>query len=286
MRTKNFFKGLAVAAIALVGAFATSCSEENLNVNATGTPVVLPDGKATVVITVVDLGDMGVGATVKYSEVKDVTTGSHTFACPSFTGSDEYVIPADQSITVPALEKGQFLSIPVTFYVVKFTSTYATIAETEVTDWSSYTDGSEVVSTKDYKNESNYGVEYTLTCEDATGWVSYEEVATARATSENEIINSYVKSLIGLEESEWNQTYEFILAPWAQTKVTKSCEYYTVRKSFTYGETTKTYTLKNISSNWLEIDEPTAIEGHAHAYDHYQEHGFDMNAGGGVSESI
>lgn len=286
MRTKNFFKGLAVAAVALVGAFATSCSEENLNVNATGTPVVLPDGKATVVITVVDLGDMGVGATVKYSEVKDVTTGSHTFACPSFTGSDEYVIPADQSITVPALEKGQFLSIPVTFYVVKFTSAYANIIETN--------EGAEeygvidVVTTKDYKNEANYGEEYFITLNNEIGYVSYEGVATARVTTESDIIESYVKSLMGMTLDRWQPTeeYSFILAPWSQTKVTKYSESHIWKISYTYGETTKTYKMKDVVGNWLEIDEPTAIEGHAHAYDHYQEHGFDMNAGGGVSESI
>ena len=92
MRTKNFFKGLAVAAVALVGVFATSCSEEELNLNGTinGTPVdpytptELPDGVAYAAISVVDLGDLGLGSKVLYTGIKDVTGLDGTeIECPS-----------------------------------------------------------------------------------------------------------------------------------------------------------------------------------------------------------
>ena len=134
MRTKNFFKGLAVAAVALVGVFATSCSEEELNLNGTingspvdpVTPTELPDGVAYAAISVVDLGDLGLGSQVLTTEMKDVTALDGTeIECPDFDGMEDYVIPAAQKISVPTLQKGQSVTIPMTFYVVKTTSAFA-----------------------------------------------------------------------------------------------------------------------------------------------------------------
>lgn len=136
MRTKNFFKGLAVAAVALVGVFATSCSEEELNLNGTingspvdpVTPTELPDGVAYAAISVVDLGDMGLGSQVLTTATKDVTGLDGTeIECPDFDGMENYVIPAAQKISVPTLQKGQSVTIPMTFYVVKTTSAFAQV---------------------------------------------------------------------------------------------------------------------------------------------------------------
>jgi hypothetical protein len=138
MRTKNFFKGLAVAAVAFVGVFATSCSEEDLYLNGAvnGTDVIvpLPDAKAYAAISVVDLGDMGLGSKVLTTEMKDVTTLNGTeIECPDFPGMEEYIIPAAQKINVPTLSQGQIVTIPMTFYVVKTTSAFAHV-EWDVND--------------------------------------------------------------------------------------------------------------------------------------------------------
>ena len=176
MRTKNFFKGLAVAAVALVGVFATSCSEEELNLNGTinGTPVdpytptELPDGVAYAAISVVDLGDLGLGSKVLYTETKDVTALNGTeIECPDFDGMEEYVIPAAQKISVPTLSKGQSVTIPMTFYVVKTTSAFAHVEWDidDAKDWGWTEEGTPYVYSEetwkgteeeDLQNLSNY----------------------------------------------------------------------------------------------------------------------------------
>lgn len=174
MRTKNFFKGLAVAAVALVGVFATSCSEEELNFNGkpstpvTPDPVVLPDGVAYAAISVVDLGDLGLGSKVLYTETKDVTALNGTeIECPDFDGMEEYVIPAAQKINVPTLSKCQTITIPMTFYVVKTTSAFAKVEWDieDAKDWGWTEEGTPYVYSEetwkgteeeDLQNLSNY----------------------------------------------------------------------------------------------------------------------------------
>lgn len=184
MRTKNFFKGLAVAAVALVGVFATSCSEEELNLNGkpgtpvTPDPVVLPDGVAYAAISVVDLGDLGLGSQVLTTEMKDVTALNGTeIECPDFDGMEEYVIPAAQKISVPTLQKGQSVTIPMTFYVVKTTSAFAQVEWdiNDAKDWGWTEEGAPYVYSEetwkgteeeDLQNYSNYwkkvSVEYNV----------------------------------------------------------------------------------------------------------------------------
>lgn len=185
MRTKNFFKGLAVAAVALVGVFATSCSEEELNFNGTpSTPqeqtphTQLPAGAAYAAISVVDLGDMGLGSKVLYTETKDVTALNGTeIECPDFEGMEEYVIPAAQKISVPTLSAGQTVTIPMTFYVVKTTSAFAQVEWdiNDAKDWGWTEEGAPYVYSEetwkgteeeDLQNYSNYwkkvSVEYNV----------------------------------------------------------------------------------------------------------------------------
>ena len=174
MRTRNFFKGLAVAAVALVGVFATSCSEEELNFNGTPStpvtpdPVVLPDGVAYAAISVVDLGDLGLGSKVLYTEMKDVTGLDGTeIECPDFDGMEEYVIPAAQKISVLTLQKGQSVTIPMTFYVVKTESAFAQVEWDidDAKDWGWTEEGTPYVYSEetwlgteeeDLQNLSNY----------------------------------------------------------------------------------------------------------------------------------
>lgn len=172
MRTKNFFKGLAVAAVAFVGVFATSCSEEDLYLNGAvnGTDVIvpLPDAKAYAAISVVDLGDMGLGSKVLATEMKDVTTLNGTeIECPDFPGMEEYIIPAAQKINVPTLSQGQIVTIPMTFYVVKTTSAFAHVEwdVNDAKDWGWTEEGTPYVYSvetwkgteeEDLQNLSNY----------------------------------------------------------------------------------------------------------------------------------
>ena len=176
MRTKNFFKGLAVAAVALVGVFATSCSEEELNLNGTingspvdpVTPTELPDGVAYAAISVVDLGDLGLGSKVLYTGTKDVTGLDGTeIECPDFDDMEEYVIPAAQKISVPTLLKGQSVTIPMTFYVVKTESAFAHVEWdiNKAKDWGWTEEGTPYVYSEeiwkgteeeDLQNLSNY----------------------------------------------------------------------------------------------------------------------------------
>ena len=179
MRTKNFFKGLAVAAVALVGVFATSCSEEELNFNGTPStpvtpdPVVLPDGVAYAAISVVDLGDMGLGSKVLTTEMKDVTGLDGTeIECPDFDGMENYVIPAAQKISVPTpLSAGQTVTIPMTFYVVKTESAFAHV------EW-------------DYENPKSWG--WT---EEGTPYVYSEEIWKGTEEEDLQNLSNYWKDI-------------------------------------------------------------------------------------------
>lgn len=129
MKKTNFWKGLAFAAVALFGVFATSCSEEELKIQG-GTidiPQVpeLANPVASLAITVLDFENTEV---VKY-EVKDISDKigqSFSLACPAIDG---YTIANDVTITVPSIQKGQAIVIPVTFYVVPLGSAIQDIVD-------------------------------------------------------------------------------------------------------------------------------------------------------------
>ena len=118
MKKTIFWKGLAFAAVALFGVFATSCSEEELKIQ--GGTIEIPEVPelaepvASVAITVLDFENTEV---VKY-EVRDISDKigqSFALSCPTIAG---YTVANDVTITVPSIQKGQAIVIPVTFYVV------------------------------------------------------------------------------------------------------------------------------------------------------------------------
>lgn len=125
----NFWKGLAFAAVALFGVFATSCSEEELKIQ--GGTIEIPqvpelaNPVASLAITVLDFENTEV---VKY-EVKDISDKigqSFSLACPAIDG---YTIANNVTITVPSIQKGQAIVIPVTFYVVPLGSAIQDIVD-------------------------------------------------------------------------------------------------------------------------------------------------------------
>ena len=115
MKKTNFWKGLALAAVALVGVYTTSCSEEELKIQG-GTIEVpeLAEPVANLAITVLDFENSEV---LKY-EVKNINDQigkEFSFPCPEIPG---YTVAEAVKINVPAIGKGQAIVIPVTFYVV------------------------------------------------------------------------------------------------------------------------------------------------------------------------
>ena len=129
MKKTNFWKGLAFAAVALFGVFATSCSEEELKIQ--GGTIEIPEVPelaapvASLAITVLDFENTEV---IKY-EVKDISNKigqSFELECPAIDG---YTVANKVTITVPAIQKGQAIVIPVTFYVVPLGSAIQDIVD-------------------------------------------------------------------------------------------------------------------------------------------------------------
>lgn len=127
MKKANFWKGLALAAVALVSVFSTSCSEEELNINGVEIPEqVLPAAKASVSISVVDLEVGQIIGKVKNIDATSAIGSSITVQCPV---NDGYTTAKDIVVEIPAIEKGQSVVIPVTFYVVTLESAFAGLME-------------------------------------------------------------------------------------------------------------------------------------------------------------
>ena len=122
MKKTNFLKGLAMAAIALVSVFTTSCSEEELSIK--GTEVKIPElaaAKVQLAISVVDLENSKTLA----QTIEDVTAKmgtTYSVACPNFAEKSQYTTTKNIEVQVPTIEKGQAVIIPVTFYVVSLNS--------------------------------------------------------------------------------------------------------------------------------------------------------------------
>jgi len=113
MKKTNFLKGLALAAVALVSGFATSCSEEELSIK--NNPVELPAASASVSISVVDLEEGKLVGSVTTIDATASIGGTLTVECPANAG---YTTAAPVAVSIPALQKGQSVNVPVTFYVV------------------------------------------------------------------------------------------------------------------------------------------------------------------------
>lgn len=115
MKKTNFLKGLAMAAIALVSVFTTSCSEEELSIK--GSTVTIPELAAPVATVSVSVVDFEKGALLQTTNVNasENIGGTLTVNCPSLDG---FTTAKSVTITIPNIAKGQAIVIPVTFYVV------------------------------------------------------------------------------------------------------------------------------------------------------------------------
>ena len=319
MRTKNFFKSLAVAAVALVGVFATSCSEEDLQISNKpvnpSEPTELPDGVAYYVASVVDLGDLGTSAKILATKVEKVSTGEVSVECPDFEGKEEYIIPAAQKINVPTLVKGQTLSIPLTFYVVKTTSAFADVKfdPNDAIDWGNnpetgdfYTYSTKLYSgneqqadatyDEDLKNVTDYwksiSFRYSIPLAYFTQALNYSTTnpfARVAETTAEEIIKAYIENMIS--DPEMNPTDERYLMTAGPVEVYSygyvdvNVVTYSSHPTYAveYNGETIYVTLEQITYKSAYISEQKALPGHEHANSHSHSHGGYPNAGGGVT---
>lgn len=131
MKKTNFWKGLAFAAVALVGVFTTSCSEEELKING-GTidipEVTVPELANPVASLAVTVLDFENGDVLSYT-LTDISTKINQEYTVSMTPIDGYTVANDITIKVPNIQKGQAVVIPVTFYVVPLGSAIQDIVD-------------------------------------------------------------------------------------------------------------------------------------------------------------
>lgn len=129
MKKNYFLKVLALAVVAMISTFAISCSEEDLSIN--GGDVDFPEIPelakpiASLAISVVDFNN---GETLQY-EIKDVSSSigqTITIPCPTIEG---YTTANNINVAVPAIEKGQAIVIPVTFYVANINTEFQKILD-------------------------------------------------------------------------------------------------------------------------------------------------------------
>lgn len=298
MRTKNFFKGLAVAAVTLMGVFATSCSEEELNIKTESdyNKVIEVAPKVQVTINVIDLGDAGVGSTVLQSTVEDATASmgsTKTYSCPAIDG---YTVAADQTISIPTLENGQAAFLTVNFFIVKFTSVLSQVESEDIT-WEEL-DHTEIVadeyitldgedSDKNWTNPSIYQKEITsFTYKFTSGY--FEKTSARAATTNNDIIDAYWKNFITGSQKEsvgmgWPES--ITLDAYAKLVVEVEKTKYNRIIKVTYGDTTVKKTCVEYEGVYFTLTQE-AMSSHAHEYNHYQthgQHGTGDNAGGGIT---
>jgi len=115
MKKTNFMMAFALAAVTL---FATSCSEESLDItqgSINQETIVLPDPTASISVSVVDLEGGKLVGGVTTVKATDFIGKTMTVECPANEG---YTTAAAVEVAVPELAKGQSINIPVTFYVV------------------------------------------------------------------------------------------------------------------------------------------------------------------------
>ena len=115
MKKNIFLKGLTFAFAAMVSFFATSCNEEELNIN--GGEVEIPELAAPVASLAMTVLDFEHGEVLKYEviNISEYIGGNYVAKCPVIEG---YTTAKDINVAVPTISKGQAVVIPVTFYVV------------------------------------------------------------------------------------------------------------------------------------------------------------------------
>ena len=302
MKKTNFWKGLTMAAVALVSVFATSCSEEEIKINGGDVDVdvptiTLPDAKAIISITVVDLE---AGKTVGVVQTKDVTSAigsSYTVECPENEG---YTTANDITVQIPSIEKGQTIVIPVTFYVVTLDSAFEDLIE-ESTVEETVLEGEEniLTNTLTFINKNGWvdGVytnteanEVTSTAVFGNYFTGYNYIAvSSRATEHQTSIEELMAHGLVFEVGEYEEevtipgysiyTLEPIVQEIRISEIVlkdKSGEVIFKATAKKAGAVTINGSATSIKHDAPGHDEPGHDDGHGHG------HGNSNNAGGGT----
>ena len=268
---------MALAAVAFVSVFATSCSEEDLNVN-NGFDFELPAPTASVSVSVINIADFSAVGSVTTINATDKIGSTITVACPA---NDGYTTAKSVEVAIPAISKGQSVNVPVTFYVVKIESALAEILENlKVVEGSEKKADDQSVaveaSEEDLTNDSDHAVNRTIKVKVDSG-LEYVGLA-ARATND---LYSIMKEL---KFNKVEKTFKLTIP--AHTKATLKIVQSYITKNVTtkYNGVEDTFTVKeakgvvaSASFDWLPGHEGHGHDGHGH--------GNDANAGGGIVDA-
>ena len=277
MKKTSFMKGLTMAAVAMVCAFTTSCSEEELRVN--GSDIQLPAASASLTISVVDLERSEV-LSVKTSDVTASMGSDYTVECPEITG---YTTANAVTVNIPKVAAGQAINVPVTFYVVKLTSAYAEILETleAVAGTKKFIDpevGTADNDAEDFINKTAYDKKVTAKFTYKSGREYYVVSESKAANTIAGILGEMMKFTTKTAKLDW------IIAPWSQAAVKASQKFFTEKYTATYQGEEEEFLLVTASDLLVEVAF-SVIPGYEHDFTHNNHghgHGDNGNAGGGI----
>lgn len=302
MKKTNFLKGLALAAVVLVGGFATSCSEEELQIN--GSDITLPAASASVSISVVDLETGTLVGGITTQDATSAIGSTLTVECPANAG---YTTAAPITVSIPALQKGQSVNVPVTFYVVTLESALAewmkgkyygmeqvgepietelsTSAFVNANGWVNgvYTNDTDedLTPAPTFKFKRAFGWEYVSEIEEETEEGS-DVIASSRAAE-----TTVVDLLKSHKFTEGNSGLDFDIDAMSIFTVKSLTQYYNNVIMTWYdketGEEVLKYNAKYAGDVWPEtVQEGIGHDGHDGHNGHG--HGDNNNAGGGIGE--
>ena len=276
MKKTIFLKGLAMAAIALVSVFTTSCSEEELSIKG-AEPVKPAPAVVQLAINVVDLDNSKTLA----QKMEDVTTKmgtTYSVACPDFAGKDQYTTTENINVQVPTISEGQAVVIPVTFYVVHLNSALkdamenaAPVADnsvpSKVKEPEATATGSLPIENNVITNEGDENV----TVQVSIPYVSGYEYRTSSKSIADDFQNLKFTNLI------WKQ--DVIVPAGHMVEIVATQEIVPVILKVVVGEEVVEVPLWEAKE--LVVKTPATSIGHGHDHDHGHGNG---NAGGGEGQ--
>ena len=287
MKKVNCFKVMS-AVLAFSAMTLESCSEEKMTINGSDVNMPefkLPDAKATVSVTVVDV-ETGKVLGVTSKEVTPGTTV--TVECPAY---EDYIVAQPVNVEIPALVAGQVAVVPVTFFVASEGSAAVAILEqinednlVEVAE-AEASKSSEVVT-----NESNKIIHKTFEGKVITG-IQFNGVAVAESRAA-----ASGAELFDLDEFKFGEKdvtfYEYWLNPWHQATLSHEQEMATATFEVEFNGETYEVTFTVAGAYVATMNEIKVIEEYKHNWEHVLTHGHaghdyghgNGNAGGGIVE--
>jgi len=280
MKKTSFLKGLVMAAVALVCAFTTSCSEEELKIN--GSQITLPKASASLTVSIVDL-EAGETLSVKTTDVTSAMGTDYKVVCELPADiADKYTTADPVTINIPKIADGQAVNIPVTFYVVKIESAFKEIWENkELVSTAAATPETITATNKedDFINKTAFDV-YPVAEFDVMSGMQFVPAAEGKAANT-------IEGILGekLKFTVLKGTFKFALAPWCQATVKATQNFRTEVYKVEYLGEEKEVTVKVAENAMVEVS-IDVIPEYTHEFTHNNHghgHGHGTgNAGGGI----